>query len=302
MVAADAHAAFEAARGDVAELNRERAGLTLVGAAIKFKDAELLEKLIAAGADVDTPVKLHETSKHALEWLALPRCGSVAMVRLLVERGGASARSPTDLRVPLVRAAQMGMNDVARCLVAHGAALTDVNHRGQCFLEYADVNLADLMLAAVTADPSMLDRVNVSSFAWRLLSSSQPEAAALLELALTRGAKLPTDAADEACQSAHIDTIALLLRRGFKATLATMELAANRGSVPLVELLLAHGCPVDVERGDSPFLRAVSGGHVDVARLGLGLVRPPPASFRPHFKWVVCVEAPRHHLVKIGSI
>ena len=42
--AADANAAFEAARGDVAELNRERAGMTLVGAAIHFQDADLLEK------------------------------------------------------------------------------------------------------------------------------------------------------------------------------------------------------------------------------------------------------------------
>ena len=69
--AADAHAAFEAARGDVAELNRERAGLTLVGAAIKFKDAELLEKLIAAGVDLDTPVKLWDAdSMHPLQWAA----------------------------------------------------------------------------------------------------------------------------------------------------------------------------------------------------------------------------------------
>ena len=122
------------------------------------------------------------------------------------------------------------------------------------------------MLAAVTADPSALDRVaNVSGFARRLLDSRQAEAAVLLELALARGADLPTHAVDVVCFAGHIDSLALLLRRGFPATSAAMIFAAEEGNVAKIELLLAHGCPVNVELGESPFLRAVASGHLDAA-------------------------------------
>ena len=65
----------------------------------------------------------------------------------------------------------------------------------------------------------MLDRVaDVSWLARQLRYSRQPEAAVLLEMLLARGFELPADSVDEACHSAHVDTIALLLRRGIKAT------------------------------------------------------------------------------------
>ena len=89
----------------------------------------------------------------------------------MIERGGVAVPS-------FALAAEKGRVRVARYLLERGASLTDVNSRGQCFLEYADKLLADLMLAAVTADPSALDRVaNVSGFARRLLDSRQAEAA-----------------------------------------------------------------------------------------------------------------------------
>ena len=111
------------------------------------------------------------------------------MVRLMVERGGVSvhARSPTEPNTSLVLAAGRGHSDVVRFLLAHGASLNDVDDGGKCFLEYANASLADLMLAAVTADPNMLDRVDdLLEFAWRLLLSSQPEAAVLLEMVLAQ--------------------------------------------------------------------------------------------------------------------
>ena len=72
----------------------------------------------------------------------------------MIERGGVAAPS-------FALAAEKGRVRVARYLLERGASLTDVNGRNQYSL-VADKLLADLMLAAVTADPSALDSFDTS--------------------------------------------------------------------------------------------------------------------------------------------
>jgi hypothetical protein len=83
------------------------------------------------------------------------------MVRLLIDEAGVSVhtRAPG---TPLVFAAKYGHPDVAHFLVERGASLVEVSDHGFCFLDYASPKLADLMLDAVTADPTMWDRVRAT--------------------------------------------------------------------------------------------------------------------------------------------
>jgi hypothetical protein len=83
------------APGDVAELNRPRAGSTLVGAALEMKLVDVLRDLIVAGADVDSPVALPTAEVNEghpalrpIQWAA--QMGSVELAQVLVELGRVS--------------------------------------------------------------------------------------------------------------------------------------------------------------------------------------------------------------------
>ena len=170
--------------------------------------------------------------------------GALDVVRVLLDTGvSVHASVPGERATPLVLAATTGYGDVVRLLLEHGARLSDVDGSGRCFLEYAHVVLADAMLAAVRADATLLARVAVlDDFAVRMLCSPCAEAAELLVMALDRGAVVSDDDVSSACRSAHVDSIAVMVRRGYRPTLAALDLAARR-DLALVELLVQHGAP-----------------------------------------------------------
>ena len=154
--------------------------------------------------------------------------GALDVVRVLLDSGvSVHASVPGERATPLVLAATTGYGDVVRLLLEHGARLSDVDGSGRCFLEYAHVVLADAMLAAVRADATLLARVAVlDDFAVRMLCSPCAEAAELLVMALDRGAVVSDGDVLSACRSAHVDSIAVMVRRGYRPTLAALDLAA----------------------------------------------------------------------------
>jgi ankyrin repeat protein len=238
-------------RSDKAALNRMRDNTNLVGAAVHFKDAKLVRELIDAGTDLNVPVTFFDGRVQLLatplQWAA--HCLEFDIVRLLVERGqvsvhsrgsGASAlalAAAQDVASPPQRAQQ---SSVVRFLIARGASTSELDPNGRHFLQFADPQFADLMLDLVRADATLLDRINLDFFAWKLLHSDRSEACVLLELILGRGVVI-------------------------RQSLYGVPLA----SVKVVDLLCRNG--VDFKPSSSflttdCFSRAVSAGRFDVAR------------------------------------
>jgi ankyrin repeat protein len=240
--------------------------------AVTSKDVDALRALIDAGADVQTPFDCFDDDKaprrfNPLQWAAY--YDVVAVVRLLIDHG----RVPVDScsrdepSTPLVLGAAVGSCDSSRFLVERGASLASTNPSGRCLVEIAHFNLADLMLAAIAADPSMLTRAISDTFVKGLLRSERAEATVLLDRVIASGHVLPPAAVDIASVG-HIDTVALLLRLGFVPTVDAINTAAKRCDLAKVELLLLHGCPLtgDPLHNDSPLLLAIESGHIDIAR------------------------------------
>ena len=210
-----------------ADLNRLRHGYTLLCSAVALADTALVRELIAAGADTSVPSSPAWGRAMTPLQLAAER-GALDVVRVLLDSGvSVHASVPGERATPLVLAATTGYGDVVRLLLEHGARFSDVDGSGRCFLEYAHVVLADAMLAAVRADATLLARVAVlDDFAVRMLCSPCAEAAELLVMALDRGAVVSDDDVSSACRSAHVDSIAVMVRRGYRPTLAALDLAA----------------------------------------------------------------------------
>jgi hypothetical protein len=154
--------------------------------AVTSKDVDALRALIDAGADVQTPFDCCDDDKaprrfNPLQWAAY--YDVVAVVRLLIDHG----RVPVDScsrdepSTPLVLGAAVGSCDSSRFLVERGASLASTNPSGRCLVEIAHFNLADVMLAAIAADPSMLTRAISDTFVKGLLRSERAEATVLLD-------------------------------------------------------------------------------------------------------------------------
>lgn len=255
------------------ELDRIRGGANLLGAAVNLRDTHFLQDLICAGADPNVPVRFGANDVMLPIHLAALR-DDLDCVVLLVD-GGASvhARLPGKQTTALVIAATAGHSRTVEFLLARGASFGDVNESGKCFLEFAATGLTDVALAALEADPSLIDRVSdVHTFGKAILRSERAEAAILIVKAIERGFDVRSDVDFEsvmqmACVRGHIELIRALLRHGAPLSAGALALAARR-DLQIVDLLLEHGCLVNSqdEWEISPFLSAVSSGRVDIAR------------------------------------
>jgi len=274
--------------------------------AIQSDDIELAEALIAAGADCRVEfVELQydydgDAHRHTLMPLHLAAAKSIAMVQLLLDKGGVHARETGGDGSAALHCA-LRREDVVRFLIARGASVTDLGRHGQNFVKSVlerHGDYADLLVEAVRARPHLLDCVPLPQDddyglapRWaEFACSPRPEAVEWLQLLMTRrGFEPDDDFLVSACACAHVDVIALLLRHGLVPTADAMASAAGN-SLAAVELLLQHNCEI----ADGAFCCAVSAGRVDVARrlLALGAGASDKALFR------AAIETPAPHLVE----
>lgn len=179
---------------------------------------------------------------HAIEY------GTVDMVRLLLEHNADVEKREQPLegegRTPLLRAAGIGNKEVVKLLLDHGA---DVNARSDGWTPlytaayYGRVEAVRLLLDA-TEKPDLF--AACGDIKWTALHAAYdtPEITSLL---IDAGAD-PT--------------------KTYEAKASPMELASQNNQPEVLKLMLSRGYE-DADILTTPLLRAVGGGHFEVARL-----------------------------------
>jgi hypothetical protein len=225
--------AFELIRpGDVAELNRKRAGETLLHTAICLCDHNLVRKLIEAGADADLVLFGEFGGVSPLEWTI--EFDEVEILKVLIDTGKVAEE---ELRDKVQPALLDNSEKIARFLVfERGVRVTadDINGAELCGKSQA----LSVVFDALAADASLWDGVELGAFSDAAVRWSDPKAAILLAEAFRRGLELNFFKE----KIGHADTLAVLLRHGAKPTENSLRVALNDGECALVQALLRHLC------------------------------------------------------------
>jgi ankyrin repeat protein len=244
--------ATAAARGDLATVRRlldagakdldapDRDGTPALHWVVRLGDADLVARLLAAGADVDA------VDRHGVTPLTVAiGAGDAALVRRLLEAGADARRLDRVGEPPLMVAARVGEPAVARALLAHGAPVDgrDVSY-GQTPLLVAvrsgRLELARALLDA-GADPNAQTRAEPAP---RFIPPSESPPGLSKGIGIIRagwpadrGKRFP-DAGSKtallyAARAGDLAAATLLVERGAKT-----ELADGNGVTPLLEAIL----------------------------------------------------------------
>ena len=245
-------------------------------------DVELVEMLLAAGADPDAREEIfNETPLHVAALWSEP-----ASIAALAEAGADVEARARDEETPLFIAAKSGNGRNVSALLAAGADSDARSVTGETpilaaiaqFTDQPGRGLAVAVLAEVTAD---LDRALVAA----LDEGFAPVALRLIE----RGASV--NAVDDNGQSAlaastqerGLTYFQFLVSRGADVDrfgAETLLAAGTTGHVLIARALLEHGIDVDVRnaRGATPLLLAVMNAHVEAVKLLLDAGADPSAA------------------------
>jgi ankyrin repeat protein len=244
--------ATAAARGDLATVRKlldagpenvdapDRDGTPALDWVVRLGDADLVARLLAAGAAVDAPDRRGVTPMQ----VAIG-AGNTALVRRLLEAGADARRLDSAGEPPLMLAARIGEPGVARALLEHGAAVDgqDASY-GQTPLMIAardgHLELARALLDA-GADPNAQTRAEPAP---RFVPPSESPPGLSKGIGIIRagwpegrGKRFPAGGSKTpllyAARAGDVGTTKLLVERGAK-----LELADGNGVTPLLEAML----------------------------------------------------------------
>lgn len=139
------HTAIEEMGFDAADENDRTS--TLLHMAAKYADAEMVKKLLEAGADANAKNKYGENALFSLSdpyerFRPLPSDAKRSCADMLLEAGASvMARSEGDGQTVLTSAGMNGQWELIEAAIAHGSKLTRANENGEnvlhCALDYA---------------------------------------------------------------------------------------------------------------------------------------------------------------------
>lgn len=184
--------------------------------------------------------------------LVMPRFGTaadyLAAVEILLAAGADVSLADFEGFTPLHHAVTADEVDVVRLLLAKGGKVNVATHK----------ELTPLHLAAGAASPGMIELLLSHGATIDAVQRNQPSKYTPLMWAVDAG---------------KVDNLKLLLQHGadpkrrvFDKKASALHMAAMRGHVAIVEILVAAGLAVDVTDTDSmtPLMVAVQSGHRDV--------------------------------------
>jgi uncharacterized protein len=145
-------------------LRRYRYDMTALALAAKFGNEQVIQRLIAAGADVNAVERVNGETPlfSAIEKMRAPAC-----IRLLIDAGCDVNRLRNDGATPLIRAVRNGLLDVVKMLIAAGAVIDARDSGGMTALLHAakwqsNPAFCDVLLAA-GADAAVVDKYGVTA-------------------------------------------------------------------------------------------------------------------------------------------
>jgi ankyrin repeat protein len=261
---------------------------SLLVQAVHRKMTSTVRAMIDAGADVNERAEVHEVDRETFQAVELysngtplliaARLGLVEIAKMLLEAGADAALRDDDGRSAIDLASANG----------HGEIVSMLQKRIEAQPKRDDAAL-DLLLASEAGDvakvkqlltkpidPNTRDdrkRCARSTPLLHACANGHVEVATLLLAAKADPSRTDADESDPEAAAkvkrllAHtnIDT---LPQFGMTIGRSPLGEAAANGNVPLVELLLKHGAPVEQLdlAGRSPLMRACGKGHAEVAR------------------------------------
>jgi uncharacterized protein len=261
---------------DANAIHREAGASALEYAVLKGR-ADIVQSLLAAGADVEKKYRGGQTVLH----LAAARTSVTVLDQLIAARGNLAATDDLG-NTPLDDAVLHNRPECVRSLLDHGASLHYLHPAdGRGALHEASVKgyapIVNLLISR-GADPALRDRSGQTPLDLALDYKNAAVVALLLKLGRTiSGSQASGEQAMESAALKNQKKVAqLFLNRGanvgaLNRTGGTpLHDAALGGSVDVINELLEHGANIDAqdrESGATPLMLAVSMDRLSAARL-----------------------------------
>jgi ankyrin repeat protein len=255
-------------------------GCTLMTAAAAGNDVAFMQALIDAGASATALRPVDDASP----LLCAVLCGAVEAVAWLLDRGvSIDVLEEIPDTPPIWQAIECGQEEVALLLVERGADLNRVVDPRANLLAFAvSRNMVRLSRRLAEAAPHLIAQQMASNSDLLISSCVLPDFMPLTEHILAhfavdlgaRGSGTSFHALYLAADHGSLPHVELLLAHGAAVDQPTkrgtaLHAAANRGDAAIVELLLARGAAVEPAKrwaSYTPLMLATRNGHVAVAR------------------------------------
>ncbi len=243
--------------------------------AAKKGHVEIVRMLLSHGA---LPNWNGNRDTTALYWAAAN--GHHSIVELLLQHNADPNAADSDGKTPLIVAAKEGHAEIARLLLSHAANIEHKDLGGKTSLQWAlekgNYSTVELLLQH-KADPNTTDMwKNIS-----LIDAAKQGHVETVRVLLNQGVKLDQQsrhwgrALHAAVLGRHCPIVELLLEYKADPNVTDVNgntpliLAASRGNVEIVQVLLSHGVKLQDGPGKAAFTCAVQAGHHSVVKLFL---------------------------------
>ena len=272
---------------DLNKTSRPKGGLTALNLAVRNMDSDMVNFLLAKGADVNfrgSPGARQETPL----FLAVS-LGSEIMTRLLMEEGADLESKDRNARTPLSWAAEKGQEALVRLLLEKGADPTSKDKSGRTALSWAAEMGHEALVSLLLekgADPKSKGKSGQTLLWWAAEKSND----ALVSLLLEKGADPKSkDKSGQtllwwAAEKSNDALVSLLLEKGAdpkskdKSGQTLLWWAAEKGNQALMSLLLEKGADPESQDGlwqRTPLSWAAEKGHEALVKLLLEMKADP---------------------------